>query len=57
MLAYDDALLAPLQGQCRVDLADCTYPISMETQGGASIEPPKSGGGGVREKGSIDRHH
>ena len=38
MLAYtdDDALLAPLQGQCRVlDLADCTCPISVKTQGGS----------------------
>ena len=25
--------------------------------GGGSIEPPKTGRGGVREKGSIDRHH
>ena len=25
--------------------------------GGRSIEPPKTGEGGVREKGSIDRHH
>ena len=25
--------------------------------GGGSIEPPKTGGGGVQEKGSIDKHH
>ena len=29
----------------------------LQVRGGGSIEPPKSGGGGFSEKGSIDRHH
>ena len=38
------------------------YPPSLgmsgfHFRGGGSIEPPKTGGGGVWEKGSIDRHH
>ena len=31
--------------------------VGFSLAGGGSIEPPKNGGGEVREKGSIERHH
>ena len=49
--------VSPIQWLVLNTFSSSTGMSGFHFRGGGSIEPPKNWGGGVREKGSIERHH